>query len=353
MSNGLVERARTLKPRLDAIKAELPRDFDWYPYDSLANVLHVEQLLRQAKLGLADLAGAGATADIGCGDGDFAFLLESLGFCVHAIDYPPSNHNGMRGVYALKPALRSAIEIHAVDIDGRFVLPADRYDVAFLMGVLYHLKNPFYALEALSKQVRYCFLSTRVAAVAPGSNLPIHDLPIAYLLDDDELNEDNSNFWILSEAGLRRLLRRTHWEVRAWFSAGTKSVTDPADRRAFCLARSHYAMAHLELLSGWHAPEEGGFRWTERRFSVRQPPGTARFILDFFLPDARAITLRACADGNRLEHQHYSRAGRHRYARTLPGAAARIDFELDRVLPPDDRDLRERGIIVTSLEFEP
>jgi hypothetical protein len=349
----LIQSARTLKRRLDSAKARLAcKDFDWYAYDSLANALHVQRLLNEAKLSLFDLIGPTPTADIGCADGEFAFLLESLGFPVHAIDYPPSNHNGMQGVEALKEMLGSAVEIHPVDIDGRFVLPADRYGAAFLMGVLYHLKNPFYALEALSKQVDHCFLSTRVAAVLPGTNIPVRDCPVAYLLDEGELNADDSNFWILSEAGLRRLLRRTRWEVRAWFTAGGNTGPDAADCRVFCLARSHYAMAHLELLAGWHAPEEGGFRWTERSFFVRLPQAAARLTLDFYLPDSRAIRLRAIAGGNDLESQAYSNPGRHRYTRTLPPGAGTIEFHVDKFLPPDGRDHRERGVIVTALEFD-
>jgi hypothetical protein len=353
LPGDLTQNARSLKPRLDSAKIRLTRrEFDWYSYDSLANALHVQRLLDEARLSLSDVIGRTPTADIGCADGDFAFLLESLGFSVHAIDYPPSNHNGMQGVAALKQALGSAVEIHPIDIDGRFVLPADRYGAAFLMGVLYHLKNPFYALEALSKQVDYCFLSTRVAAVLPGLNLPVRDCPVAYLLDENELNADDSNFWILSEAGLRRLLHRTKWEVRAWFTAAGTTGADITDCRAFSLARSHYAMAHLELLAGWHAPEEGGFRWTERSFAVRLPLGSARMTLDFYLPDSRVIQLRAVAGGKDLGSQIFSASGRHRYARTLPQTAGDLEFHLDRFIPGDDRDHRERGIIVTALEFE-
>ena len=353
MPRDLLQSARDLKRRLDAAKARLKRtDIDWYEYDSLANALHVGRLLTAARLSLPEVVGGTLTADIGCADGDFAFLLESLGCRVHAIDYPPSNHNGMRGIAALKEALDSTIEIHAVDIDGRFRLPAERYGTAFMLGVLYHLKNPFYALEALSKQVDYCFLSTRVAAVLPGLSAPVRDIPVAYLLNDDEMNADDSNFWILSEAGLWRLLRRTGWEVRAWFTAGVGGQ-DATDCRAFCLARSRYAMSHLNLMAGWHAPEEGGIRWTEGRFSVRPPHGAARITLYFYLPDVRVIQLQASADGTDLGGETYNQPGRYRYVRTLPEGTARVDFQVENFLPPDPQDDRERGVVALSLEFDP
>ena len=349
----LLQSARGLNARLAAVKRDLASsDVEWYRYDSIANVMHVERLLEEAKLSLPDVIGDGLTADIGCADGEFSFFLESLGYRVHAVDHPPSNHNGMRGVQTLRERLGSSIEVHPIDIDGRFVLPANHYQAAFVLGVLYHLKNPFYALEALSKQVTYCFLSTRILTALPGIKAPIGDLPVAYLLEHDELNADNSNFWLLSEAGLRRLLRRTKWEVCAWFTATADRKRKDSDCRAFCLVRSHYAMAHLELISGWHGAEEGGFRWTAGSFSVRRPDASRRMALDFYLPDHRAIKLEAAATKG-LGAESYTGPGIFRYVKKLPEDATRIDFRVDGCLPPHAGDRRELGIVVTSLEFEP
>jgi len=145
-------------------------------------------------------------------------------------------------VREIKAALGAAVELFERDLDGRFTLPEARYGLALFLGTLYHLKNPFYALEAVARQARYCLLSTRVARVAGGGQVNFHDLPMAYLLDAGEANADSTNYWIFSEAGLRRLLHRSGWDVLAWTATGDTQASEPArreaDERAFCLLES-------------------------------------------------------------------------------------------------------------------
>ena len=83
--------------------------FEWYPYDTLSALGHLEKLLTGANRGLLDCSGR--VLDVGSQDGELAFFLESLGYQVVAVDHPAYNHNGMRGIRALKAALGSAVEI--------------------------------------------------------------------------------------------------------------------------------------------------------------------------------------------------------------------------------------------------
>jgi tRNA (mo5U34)-methyltransferase len=366
----IVERAREFHARLKSVKARVsPRPFEWYPYDSLANVLHLNKLLTGPNRHLLKLIGDGPVADIGCSDGDLAFFLESLGCKVQAIDHPVANHNGMQGLKALREALHSSVDIHTVDLDSQFMLPHDHYPLVFLLGVLYHLKNPLYILEMLARQCDYCVLSTRIANTIPGSgqNLNLRDAPVAYLLDEDELNSDDTNYWIFSEAGLRRLLKRTRWEICDWHVAGS-GESDPnsldRDQRVWCLIRSrYYSLSNVELLSGWHAAEAAGWRWTEQRFSARMDTGSARparIELRFFVPQALIerygpVTLHATADGAPLPSQTYHESARFTYRATLDkatagGSAVQLDFWLDHALSPSEADERELGIVVAALD---
>ena len=160
--------------------------------------------------------------------------------------------------------------------------------------MLYHLKNPYYILEMLARQCDYCVLSTRIANTLPRQGLNLGDSPVAYLLDEYELNHDDTNYWIFSDAGLRRLLKRTRWEICDWHVAGASGESDPnsldRDQRVWCLIRSrYYSLSNVELLQGWHAPESAGWRWTEQRFSARMDAGAerpARIELRFFVPQA-------------------------------------------------------------------
>ncbi|MEZ5402898.1 MAG: methyltransferase domain-containing protein [Bryobacteraceae bacterium] len=357
----MVEKAWEFGRILRAKKAALAPGFDWYPYDSMANAAHLDALCEGGLEALAATIRGQLVADIGCADGDFAFFLESLGARVHAFDHPKANHNSMRGVRAMKQALGSNVEIHRVDIDAGFTLPAERYKLIFFLGTLYHVRNPLRILETLAAHAELCILSTRVARRLP-NGVDIEDSPVGYLLGADELNADDSNFWIFSPAGLRRLLERTYWKVGRWCSVGDTAASDPVshrDERAYVLARSTFGAADVELLSGWHAPEGAGWRWTERRFSVRCPvpedARTARLHVDFYLAPEfvevrKSITVR-CEPG---PLETFDSPGAHRLTVNLLPLEndGEVVFTLDQWLAPEPGDGRERGIIVSAMKVE-
>ena len=73
--------------------------------------------------------------DIGGGDGDCAFFLESLGHQVHLIDHAPTNYNELEGARALKNELGSSVEIIDLDVEQGLRLPAPRYSLALFLGL--------------------------------------------------------------------------------------------------------------------------------------------------------------------------------------------------------------------------
>ena len=367
--SSIAQQAAQYQIEFDALKQALqPRDFGWYPYDSLGSLFTLDQLLTGESRYLLDLLTPGPILDLGCADGALAFFLESLGCRVQAFDNPNTNFNEMQGVRALRQALGSSIEIHEADLDTYFKLPERHYSAVFMFGILYHLKNPFYVLETLSRHSRYCFLTTRIARYAP-DRTPIHEIPVGYLVDRYETNEDATNYWVFSEPGLRRLLDRTNWVVRDFKTVGNTSGSDPAtwqgDERAFCLAERRLIdrVTSARLAGGWHElEEEGNWRWTERRFSAifSIPRGwTARsLILRLSLPEAHIrslgpITLQARLNGTPLPPVTYSSPGAHIYSAPVSSDMPEVlvEFELNAALPPRIGDARELGIIVSRLEL--
>jgi tRNA (mo5U34)-methyltransferase len=247
--------SQRFRRQLQKKKEELaPTDFGWYPYGTLNNFHLLSNLLTGDSRNCLEQVGDGLIVDIGAADGDAAFFLESLGYRVHVADFPPTNFNGCRGIHLLKQALSSNVEILEVDLDSQFKLPAQRYELAFFLGILYHLKNPYLALESLAKYARHAFVSTRItrfniAAGAEGSavnptRIELRDAPVAYLVAADETNNDATNFWMFSEAGLRRILNRAGWDVIDFMTVGNTRDSDPAtaagDERAFCFVRSRH-----------------------------------------------------------------------------------------------------------------
>lgn len=231
-------------PTLTAAKSAI-RDVDWYPYGSIGNFTLLKACLTGGNRDLLKLAGGRPVLDIGGADGDVSFYLETLGLEVDFLDNASTNNNQMKGVRRLKDALRSEIHIYETDLDSQFSLPRKNYGLIFFLGTLYHLKNPFYTLEALAKSTRYCLISTRIARMSLDKQTNFADQPMAYLLDAHECNNDATNYWIFTEPGLRRILARTGWNILDYSSFGNTVDSDPAtsdgDERAYCLVESTVA----------------------------------------------------------------------------------------------------------------
>jgi len=238
--------ALEFKKRLVTAKEQLEPPSFWYPYDTLANFVHLGKLDTDDRVTLEKLRGL-TIADVGAADGDMAFYLESLGNEVDIVDHAPTNFNGLRGAARMKEHLGSSVTINDVDLDDLMTLPRERYDVVFFLGILYHLKNPFNIMERLARRAGTCFLSTKVAKYAGSPPSRISSLPVAYLLGPHESNNDPTNFWVFSDAGLKRLLDRAGWDVVSYTTVGDVLASDPAapqhDERAFCYLRSRHFTA--------------------------------------------------------------------------------------------------------------
>ena len=229
--------------RLRAARSEIGDGVPWYPYDILANLVHVNGMLSGENRDLDRLAQNLPVADIGAADGDLAFALEDIaGWQFDIIDTAATNMNGLRGARALRDHLGSRVSIYDIDLDRQFALPRERYGLVFLLGILYHLQNPYYALRELASRSSYCLLSTKVARFAGPARTPIGDLPVGYLVAPDETNNDATNYWILSPTGLERLVTRAGWSILDRANVGNTVASDPAtpenDERMFVLLRS-------------------------------------------------------------------------------------------------------------------
>ena len=240
MASSLNDLAVETEADLWAIKlSHHPKPF-WYPYSTLRNVALLETLSAMANCQLLDICrGAqGKVADIGAADGDLAFFLERQGLSVDLIDNEYTNFNGLKGARTLMKALNSSVAIRSIDLDSQFSLGGQKYDAIFFLGTLYHLKNPYFVLESVGRLTRYCFISTRIAKQTADGQL-LSKYPVAYLLGPQECNNDDTNFWIFSEEGLKRLIDRTGWHLLSYVTIGDTVNSTPADperdERAFCL----------------------------------------------------------------------------------------------------------------------
>lgn len=226
---------------LEKKKQSFVAPFNWYPYGTMYNFAHLRDCFD--KYPLETLTRTKHVADIGGADGDLAFFLASLGYRVDVIDNAPTNYNGLQGVKMLidRLGMRDRVSLLERDIDEQFSLPAVEYDLVFLLGILYHLKNPYYVLEKLSYVSRNLLLSTRVMRYTP-DGAAVSDRALAYLLNPTESNNDATNYWIFTDFALRRLVERCGWRLTWATTVGDKVSSNPAapdrDERAFMLLRS-------------------------------------------------------------------------------------------------------------------
>jgi tRNA (mo5U34)-methyltransferase len=313
-----------------------PEPFDWYSFDSFGNLTNLEAFVPGGIAKIAELAGGDPVADIGTGDGDLAFLLESLGCPVTAMDWPGTNTNQMLGVNLMKRELGSNVEIREVDLDDRFRLDGERFGLVVALGLLYHLKNPYYFLERLAQHSRYCVMSTRI--------LPRKREAVAYLTADREFNDDTTNYWFFSQSGVMRLLDRCGWDV------SRSHVTGGKRDRFYCLAESRVAKTRqtIRLLEGWNRIENDAWRWTRREFAfaVDNAEAATKLELRFLTNRDEALSMRVSVDGTELPVGEFRGAGNHVYSAGVASGGWR---RVVRVALTDAAviDGRELGIVVT------
>jgi len=126
--------------------------------------------------------------------------------------------------------------------------------------------------------------------------------------------------------------------------------------------------AATQLINGFYSLENNSWRWTAGKFTVMlRPPRAAEtngavLKFKFNLPEAvlskvKTLAISANVNGTALSPESYTQPGEYTYTREVPpkaftGDAAKVEFTLDKFLPPSSSDLRELGVIATMVGFE-
>jgi hypothetical protein len=123
-----------------------------------------------------------------------------------------------------------------------------------------------------------------------------------------------------------------------------------------------------QLVAGFHDIESNAWRWSKRQFSVnlRPPVGSAQkgamLALSLTVPPVvieteKSITLTAFINGAKLSTETWSKPGPYVFKSEIPAAlltgdGVRVDFELDKAMPPGEKDARELGVVVSKVGLE-
>jgi hypothetical protein len=127
--------------------------------------------------------------------------------------------------------------------------------------------------------------------------------------------------------------------------------------------------ATTRLVKGFYETDNPYWRWTAREFSIilNAPKGAAQngavlvlryAIVEGVLARLKTLDLSIAVDGIALPRQHYDKPGQFTLRLDVPAEAlqydpVRVDFTLDKALPPSGREVRELGMIVSDVGFEP
>lgn len=170
-----------------------------------------------------DLRGMRAL-DIGCSDGYFSFEMEKRGASVIAIDFVPETYTGFA---TARNILGSEVEYR---MDNVYNLTPESYgelDVVLFMGVLYHLRKPLAALDAIRSVMKpggSLFIGTMLideyflqpdgsVTTLDAVNPVLRDIPLWQAYPGDTLNGDLTNCFAPNRRALEAALSEAQFRV--------------------------------------------------------------------------------------------------------------------------------------------
>ena len=294
-------------PHLETQKAAIEKTLNIkrYPFNTLDNLQLVDRLFAASSLSLQEIISTGSILDVGCGDGDFGFYLSAKGHTVDLIDFEETNQNRMHMVRELSKVLSGNHTVTSIDLDRGLQALDSTYSFAISLGLIYHLKNPFLFLNDLATLSNFAVVSTRILQ---GAVLP-DKAAAAYLVDDHELGQDNTNFWLFNSRGLQRLAERCGWTVVSRVRFGDQKTGDlhRHDAREALLLASNYSVFNgIRVSYGLNRVEHGSYRWTQSKFGIEtklNANGPGNLYVRYYLPESlleqHKITI--SQNGNEIE----------------------------------------------------
>jgi tRNA (mo5U34)-methyltransferase len=170
-----------------------------------------------------DLRGRRAL-DIGTSDGYFAFELEKRGAEVVAIDFVPETYSGFA---TARKILGSGVDYR---MDNVYNLTPESYgafDVVLFLGVLYHLRKPLAALDAIRSVTRegaqlfvgtmlideYFLLPDGTTTTLDALDPRLKDVPLWQFYPGDSLNGDYTNAFAPNRRALEAALQEAQFRV--------------------------------------------------------------------------------------------------------------------------------------------
>lgn len=178
------------------------------------------------ELGLAPDLGGSRALDIGCSDGYFSFELEKRGAEVVAMDFVPRDYTGFA---VASDILGSNVEYRMDNVYNLNPEDLGYFDVVFFLGVLYHLRKPLAALDAIRSVMKpgaQLFVATFMIddhIVLPDGSVTtlqeinpiLKGIPLWQAYAGDSLNGDFTNCFAPNMCALKVALEEAQFSVES------------------------------------------------------------------------------------------------------------------------------------------
>lgn len=178
------------------------------------------------ELGLPPDLGGLRALDIGCSDGFFSFELERRGAAVVAIDFIPESYTGFA---TARRILGSSVEYRMANVYNLNPEEFGRFDLVLFLGVLYHLRKPLAALDALRSVTReggslfvgtmmideYFLLPDGTVTTLDAVSPLLRGVPLWQAYPGDTLNGDFTNCFAPNSRALAVALEEAQFRVNA------------------------------------------------------------------------------------------------------------------------------------------
>jgi tRNA (mo5U34)-methyltransferase len=178
-------------------------------------------------LGLARTLKGSRALDIGCSDGYFSFELERRGADVLAIDFVPENYTGFA---TARKILGSGAEYRMENVYNLSPEKYGQFDIVLFLGVLYHLRKPLAALDAIRSVMKdggqlfvgtmlideYFLLPDGRITTLEALNPALKSVPLWQSYPGDTLNGDYTNCFAPNRRGLEVALEEAQFRVDAF-----------------------------------------------------------------------------------------------------------------------------------------
>jgi tRNA (mo5U34)-methyltransferase len=196
-------------------------------------------------IGLPPSMGGMRALDIGCSDGYFSFEMERRGASVVAVDFVPDTYTGFA---TAREILGSGVEYRMDNVYNLSPEKYGRFDVVLFMGVLYHLRKPLAALDAIRSVMNegallftgtmmideYFLLPGGSVTTLAAVNPLLQEVPLWQAYPADSLNGDFTNCFAPNRRALEVALQEAQFrvdEIRVVSMGGYARSTAIVDER--------------------------------------------------------------------------------------------------------------------------